>query len=124
MCEGTGKAYGDYAVQATKNASSNKVVLGKFMQDNVSYVDVARREGATFFELDNWNDVVKTVGDKNMWNINEQFLNQQWKAGKDFYFSHNPWEATGYFEKEVLHLMDLGVKDFVEVGGGLWKAVK
>ena len=28
LIEGTGKAYSNYAVQATKNASSNKVVLG------------------------------------------------------------------------------------------------
>ena len=94
------------------------------MQDNISYLEVPKREGATFFELDNWNDVVKTVGEKNMWNINEQFLNQQWKAGKKIYFSHNPWEATGSVQKEVLHLIDLGVKDFDEAGGGLWKVVK
>ena len=59
-----------------------------------------------------------------MWRINEGFLNQQWESGKEFVFSHNPWEATGYFEKEVLHLMDLGARDFVEAGDGLWKAVR
>lgn len=31
---------------------------------------------------------------------------------------------TGYFEQEVLHLMDLGVDDFIQVGVNLWKAVK
>lgn len=94
------------------------------MQNNVSYVDVATKQKATYFQLDNWDEVASTIGSDNMWNINKEFLNQQWKAGKDFYFSHNPWEATGYFQQEVLHLIDLGVKDFIQVGNNLWKAVK
>ena len=120
----TSKTFEDYALDATKNANSNKVILGKYMQNNVSYIDVATKQKATYFQIDEWDEVASTIGNDNMWNINKEFLNQQWKAGKDFYFSHNPWEATGYFQQEVLHLIDLGVKDFIQVGNNLWKAVK
>ena len=122
--EGAGNTYANFAKQATKNVDSAEVVLGKFYQNGTSYVDVAKNRGATYFELDDWNKVSSRIGNENMWNINKEFLDQQWNAGKDFYFSHNPWEATGYLQQEVLHLIDLGAKDFVNVGENLWKVVK
>jgi hypothetical protein len=36
---------------------------------------VAQERGATYFELDNWDGVVKEVGESNIWNINESKLN-------------------------------------------------
>lgn len=115
-----------YATTATKNADSTKVVLGRFSEGGISYVDVADDLDATYFQLDNWDEVTTTFGNDNMWYINEQFLNQQWGAGKEFFFSHNPWQAAAgsFFEKEVLHLMDIGVTDFIQVGENLWKAVR
>ena len=61
-----------------------------------------------------------------MWDINRQFLDDQWAAGKEILFSHNPWlsDDTGTFSKEVLYLMELGAKDFVDAGNGLWKVVR
>lgn len=116
--------YSDYAIQATKNTKSGEVLLGKFNEVGRSYNKVARDRGATYFNLDNWSEVESMLGRENMWNINKEFLNQQWDTGKEFYFSHNPWEADGYFGQEVEHLINLGVKDFVEVGDNLWKAIR
>ena len=116
-----------YASQATKNPLSNEVVLGRYNLNGVSYINVAKNRGATYFQLDNWDDVAKVVGNRNMWSINEKFLDQQWSAGKDFLLSHNPWEATtlgSYYEKEILHLIDLGAKDFIQVSQKLWEVVK
>jgi hypothetical protein len=114
----------EYVLKATKNADSSIVMLGKYSQDGVSYLTKADDFKATYFHLDDWDNIARSVGNDNMWEINRQFLNQQWAAGKDFYFSHNPWEATATFQLEVLHLIDLGVKDFVQVGEGLWKAIR
>lgn len=59
-----------------------------------------------------------------MLQINRQFILQQWLANKEFYCSHNPWEATGFFQEEVLYLIELGVQDFIPVEDGLWKAIR
>lgn len=108
------------------------VMLGKYdaqKYGGIPYSIAAENNRMTYFHLHNWDDLYKQLGD-DIWEINKSFLNQQWKSGKDFYFSHNPWDASALggagnsYEKEILHLIDLGVKDFVEVGNGFWKAVK
>jgi ubiquinone biosynthesis protein Coq4 len=43
---------------------------------------------------------------------------------KEFDLTHDPWHATGGFERELLHLIDLGAKDFVQIGNGLWKVIR
>jgi hypothetical protein len=58
-----------------------------------------------------------------MWRVNEKFLDDQIDKGKEIFFSHDPWKANGYFEKEVLYLIDKGAKDFVKLENGLWKAI-
>ncbi len=108
------------------------VVLGKHNARRFGgepYNSVAFNKKMTYFELDNWDDLYARFGD-DVWEINKSFLDQQWKAGKEFYFSHNPWNASilggagNSFEKEVSHLIYLGVKDFVPSGNGLWRAVR
>jgi hypothetical protein len=118
----TGNVYAKYAKQATKNSNSIEVVLGKFNQDGVSYVKVAQERGATYFELDNWDSIVKEVGESNIWNINKAFLQQQASAGKNFILSHDPAKATGYYEKEINALKEMGYK-FVQKGS-IWRAQK
>lgn len=57
-----------------------------------------------------------------MWNINEQFLQQQMVQGKSFVLTHNPYQATGYFAQEVDFLTRNGYK-FVQ-NGSMWNAIK
>ncbi|WP_052702762.1 RHS repeat-associated core domain-containing protein [Paenibacillus beijingensis] len=116
------KTYANLAKQATKNIKSSEVVLGKYNQGGVSYVKVAQERGATYFELDNWDEVVSKVGENNIWNINKSFIKQQAKAGKSFILSHNPAEATGYFANEVNLLREMGYS-FVR-DGSIWKSIK
>lgn len=97
-------------------------MLGKFNQDGISYVKVAEARGSSYFQLDAWDDVAKTVGEKNMWNINEQFLQQQMVQGKSFVLTHNPYQATSYFAQEVDFLTRNGYK-FVQ-NGSMWNAIK
>lgn len=103
---------------------SPTVVLGKFNQDGVSYVDVAEKYegGATYFQLDDWDNIVNIIGEENIWYINKAFIKQQAEANKTFILSHNPYEATGYFSKEVDLLLEMGY-DFVE-DGSVWRAYK
>ncbi|QSX04823.1 RHS repeat protein [Sedimentibacter sp. zth1] len=114
--------YSDLAKQATNIPNSTEVVLGKYCQDGISYVKIARQRGATYFELKNWDNIVDVVGKNNMWKINEKFLLQQLEQGKSFILSHSPYNATGYYVKEVKFLLDKGFK-FIK-DGQIWRAIK
>jgi len=116
--------YEQYAIEATKNTNSNTVMLGKYSQDGISYINEAQIKGSTYFDLGTkgWNEAVSKVGEQNMWEINRKFLEQQIQQGKEFYLSHNPETATGYFKQEVDFLMKNGFKFIKE--GSYWKAIK
>lgn len=114
--------YQEYAKQATWDNNYNKLVLGKWNQNGISYVKVAQKEKATYFELKNWNEVQNEIGKRKMWQINKAFLEQQIKQGKTIYLSHDPNKADGYFKKEVQYLKKQGYSFIPE--GDMWKAVK
>jgi hypothetical protein len=115
--------YASLARAATNNANAAEVVLGKYNQGGVSYVAVATERRATFFQIDDWDKVVESVGgEKYVWNINKEFLKQQEAAGKAFLLSHDPSQATGFFKREVEQLADMGYR-FVQEGE-LWRGVK
>ena len=114
--------YWEYAKQATWDNQYNKLVLGKWNQNGVSYVKVAQKKKATYFELENWNEVQNEIGKRKMWQINKAFLEQQIKQGKTIYLSHDPDKADGYFKKEVKYLKKQGYSFIPE--GDMWKAVK
>ena len=115
--------YQTYAEKATKNANSTSVMLGKYNQDGISYIEAAGNEH-TYFNLGDkgWNEALNKVGESNMWEINKKFLERQLQQGKSFYLSHDPMKASGYFQKEVNFLKDNGFK-FIK-DGEFWKAVK
>ena len=123
------KSYEDYAREATKNGDSDKVILGKFSGPGGkdSYQNVAEYYDSTYFQMDNWDEVVKKVGADNMWNINEAFLRQQEEAGKTFYLAHDPDDpevANSYYLKEIDWLRSRGYEFEFDAGAGLWRAVK
>lgn len=110
------------AKKATKNPNSSEVVLGKFNQDNISYIEVAQKRNATYFQLDDWDNVVNTIGENNIWKVNEQFIHEQLIQNKNFILSHNPFSATGYYKKEIEYLTKQGYQ-FTQ-NGDIWKALK
>ena len=57
-----------------------------------------------------------------MWRVNREFLSEQIKQGKTFILSHNPFSATGFYQKEIDFLRNNGYK-FIK-DGNYWKAVK
>lgn len=89
---------------------SNKLVLGHFSPDGVSYQKVAAHYNATYFKLENWNMITKGLSQDEIWRINKTFLIQQVKQGKQILFSHDPLKArpNSFFEREVNFLRDLG----------------
>jgi hypothetical protein len=115
----------EVAREATKNAESKQVILGQYAEKARSYEKVAEEYKSTYFQVDNWEEVTKGLSQDEIWRINETFLTQQIKQGKEILFSHNPLEAKpgSFFEKEATFLKDLGY-EFKPVAEGLWKAVR
>ncbi len=114
----------EFARQATRNRDAQSVVFGKWdavKYGGTPYDELARADTLTYFHLNNFDEVTSKFDDT--FEINRAFIDQQWAQGKEFLFSHNPWEASrmgGSFEREVLHMIDLGADDFVEISKGLW----
>jgi filamentous hemagglutinin len=97
------------AAQATHNANSNIVVLGKYIENSTqSYEQVAKNMGATYFELPKttWSNTASEYGDDVLWTANKQFLDNQIKQGKEFIFTVDPRKATGFTKDEFNYLMD------------------
>ncbi len=113
------------AKSATKNPHSDKLVLGHFAKDGISYQKVAAHYKATYFKVDNWDKVAKGLSQDEIWKINETFLIQQLKQGKQVLFSHNPLkvQAGSFFEKEVNFMKELGYT-FKKKNQWIWEAIK
>lgn len=94
------------AKKATKNPNSSEVVLGKFNQDNISYIEVAQKRNATYFQLDDWDNVVNTIGENNIWKVNELFIQAQLLKNKNFILSHNPFGQQDIIKKKLNILLN------------------
>jgi RHS repeat-associated protein len=117
-----GTYFENFARAATRNPESSSVVLGKFSEGGVSYVKVAAHFRASYFKVVDWANATRGLSQGQIWKINEAFLRQQIRAGKDVILSHNPATATGFFAEEVNFLRNLGYK-FVK-DGWFWRAVR
>jgi len=112
--------FDDLATAATRNADSTKLVLGKWSTTGTSYQKVAAHYKASYFKLDNWRELSKTLSDAELWKINEAFLRKQIKQGKQIILSHDPTKATGFFKNEVDFLSNFYR---FEKDGWVWKAI-
>ena len=116
-----------YAFDATKGANnSDSIVLGKFDGGGpTAYTTKAKEVGAQYFELDNWDELSKMYSDKEIWKINEKFLDIQIASGRDIYFSHNTLDFIGdgsFYSKEIAYLQNHGFR--FEKIGDLWHVIR
>ena len=113
---------------AEHNQDAKKVMLGKYIANSADSYEKRAGDAYTYFQIDNWDNVAASMGKSGnkMLDVNKKFLDNQIEAGKEFFFSSNPKEATGYLKDEINYLMEKGFKSFIEVGKNkkLWKAVK
>lgn len=117
--------FDDLASKATRNPDSNKLVLGSFSREGVSYQKIAAHYKATYFKMDDWNAVTKGLSQDEIWRINETFLTQQLRRGKQVLLSHDPLKARpgSFFEKEVQFLQELNYT-FKRKNQWTWEAVR
>ena len=120
-----------YVALATKQGNKSKVMLGKF--DNGRSTGYVARAGTehTFFDMGNkWDEAFNLVNksDDEIWRINQKFIDNQKALGKEFYLSHDPSVATGFYYREVQYLTKpvsqggLG-GTVLNQGNNLWKIV-
>jgi len=113
------------ARNATRNPHSDKLVLGHYAHEGSSYQKVASHYEATYFKVENWNEVTKGLSQDEIWRINEIFLTQQLRQGKQVLFSYDPLKAKpgSFFEKEVYFMQELGYR-FQQKNQWTWEAVR
>jgi signal transduction histidine kinase len=117
------RIFSDLAKTSTHYADSNVAVLGKYIKGSASsYDQVAEALKYTYFQMPEatWNKLAAEYGD-DMWLINQQFLQQQIDAGKSFLLTHNPFNQTGSYARELQYLSDAGYK--IIQSGDYWRAV-
>ena len=115
----------EIARSATRNAESGKVVLGHYSREGTSYQKVAAHLEATYFKVKDWRAVTKGLSPDEIWRINEAFLENQIRQGKEILFSHNPLKAKpgSFFEREVHYLRKLG-HEFRQKNEWVWEATR
>jgi filamentous hemagglutinin len=116
-----------YAIQSTINPNSNKLILGKYIDDinPASYQNVAKQMEATYFQLPDklpFNSLYP--GDA--WRINAAFERQQLSnAEKSIFTTHTPHNQSGGFKKEIgLARDEFAIIEYGKTDNGLWKTIQ
>ncbi|OLF50086.1 hypothetical protein BU200_03910 [Streptococcus acidominimus] len=117
----------------THNSDSKTALLGYFEPDSVmSYEQIAYANNLTYFDAgaNGWNAIAKV--DPNLaYKVNDEFLMNQIREGKDFVLTSNPFKArdiadtTGRgvsYANEIDILANTGYK--IEQYGSYWRAYK
>lgn len=96
-----------------KNANSDTLVLGKYTSDESSYLSIAKKENATYFDMgDDWNKIKTKYNftDEDMFNFfNVPVLDEAITKGKTIKFTHNPNNYPGSaLAKELQYLKSKG----------------
>lgn len=110
---------------ATKNLHAKKVMLGKYVEDSLESYNKRAGNEFTFFELEDklWKETFEKVNFDfdEMWKINKQFIDEQFKRGKEIYLSHEPTYDKSFFAREIDYLeKDLKGK-ITKISETLWK---
>ena len=120
------QTYNQAALSSTHNSRASEVILGKYIAGSQnSYEAVAEARGATYFTMSDGSSVQAQLGEKNMWSINQAFLDQQISQGKTFIFTANPANAASgtYAAEEFKYLQEKGYL-IVPDKSGFYRAIK
>ncbi|MPS74625.1 MAG: hypothetical protein E2590_15940 [Chryseobacterium sp.] len=111
--------------KATQNGSAKKVMLGKYVEGSPLSYNARAGKDHTFFEMKDelWQEVSQKVNKDRaeIWKINKQFIDEQFKKGKDFYLSHNPENQLGFYADEIDHLTITLKGKIIKINEDLWK---
>jgi len=110
-----------------KNPDADTMILGRFTNNENSYIAKAQKSGAMYFDMgDGWRDIKNkySLTNKEMFDyFNVTAINDAVKKGKEIKFSHNPLEyADTFLEQEWDYLKKLlNINDNnLKLIGGFW----
>ena len=111
---------------ADKNPYSKTTYIGKYIKDSpTSYEAVAKANRGNFFQIDNYDALVKYHGQKAMDEVNKNFIIAKYKAGNRIISTVDPnIEWYGGFALELEWLNELGVSDWKQIGDNLWELIR
>lgn len=109
------KTSDEYAQDALKNPGNPQIILGENSKS------LAELYHTSYFELDNYDEILSRTDADFMREIREKFLQQQLDQGKEFLFSEDPNTATGDVGEAASWLLSHGYH-FVLDATGLWRA--
>ena len=113
--------------KATQNGNAKKVMLGKYIEDSPLSYNARAGKDHTFFEMKDelWREVSQKVNNdhKEIWKINKQFIDEQFKQKKDFFLSHNPENQKGFYFDEIDYLTGTNnlKGKIIRINETLWK---
>ncbi|MBQ8536921.1 MAG: hypothetical protein IJ461_05890 [Clostridia bacterium] len=97
--------YAFAAIQGSPKADG--VMLGRYEKGSEhSYDKLAVKYNCQYFYLEKWDELVKFYGEKQLWRINEKFLDIQTSSGRDIYFSHDPlakYKPNSGYDQELIY---------------------
>lgn len=96
------------AKKATHTGENNAIVLGKWAEDSSCYIEQAKLNNCGYYSIPQkvWDQLKTKYGDNFMWLCNQRYLEQQYKNGVTFYFSHNPITEGGALANEYNFLVN------------------
>ncbi len=110
---------------ADKNPYSKTTYIGKYQYGkSTSYEAVAKANKGNFFQIDNYDALVKKYGKKAMDEVNKNFIIGKVKASNRIISTTRPnGKLTGGFAKEINWLKQLGYNNWKKIGENLWRLI-
>lgn len=113
--------------RSVHNEGSDTLVLGRYVKnDPTSYIAVAERDGARYFDMGpEWGQAEKNYGlspREDMFNFfNRPVLDEAMQSGMKIRFTHDPLSARGSFlETEAKYLVAHGYRIMPDRNGGFY----
>lgn len=110
---------------ADNNPASNTTYIGKYYKDSPnSYEKIAQANNGNYFNLDNYDYLVKKYGPDAMEEVNKNFIITKFDVGNNIISTTNPYNATGAFAKEIQWLKEMGGTTWKKIGENLWQLMR
>lgn len=110
---------------ADNNSASNTTYIGKYYKDSPnSYEKIAQANNGNYFNLDNYDYLVKKYGPDVMEEVNKNFIITKFDVGNNIISTTNPYNATGAFAKEIQWLKEMGGTTWKKIGENLWQLIR
>ena len=83
----------------TLNVNLNNIIVKYYKESSNSYEAVAKANNGNYFNIDNYDELLKKYGSDAMEEINRNFIVTKYNAGNNIIATTNPNNPTGALQK-------------------------